>query len=519
MKNFSYVMKVLAGAALVLPMVACDVEPGAAQGEATVARPALEEEAEAAFADVEGEEIPVELPFESGIVKSTGRVVDAEHVVVMGDVVLERTQVDPTMRYARATQVALGRRWPNGQVVYDVQGGSDTRVTGAIGIWAQQTSITFRYRTNETAYIHVELGASGSGCWSNSIGRTGGLQTIHLAPECSQGNAIHELGHAIGLSHEQARTDRDSFIVVDTSQIQTSPTDQRSQFAKIDGSTYSNFGYFDFNSVMMYSSNAFAIGTRPTMTRLDGTTWTGQRAGLSDQDRGSIWLQYTGSNISLVRGVYDRIGGLGSFMGFPVTGEYRCPDGVGTYVHFQDGGSIYWHPQTGAHTIHGAIRNVWASLGWERSFLGYPTTDETLVPNGTGFYNHFQNGSIYWSAASGAHVIYGLIRDKWAQLGWETSTLGYPTTDETGTPDGVGRYNHFERGSIYWTPSTGAWKVDGGIRDLWASKGWERSCLGYPVADSVAMFTMGGRYLGIRQSFQHGEIRQYDGSAAYASCN
>jgi uncharacterized protein with LGFP repeats len=255
------------------------------------------------------------------------------------------------------------------------------------------------------------------------------------------------------------------------------------------------------------------------MTRLDGTTWAGQRGGLSNQDRGSIWLQYTGSNLSLIRGVYDAIGGLGSFMGYPVTGEYTCPDGTGKYVHFQDGGSIYWHPSTGAHTIHGAIRNVWASYGWETSFLGYPTTDETLVPNRTGFYNHFQNGSIYWSQASGAHVIYGLIRDKWAQLGWETSTLGYPTTDETGTPDGVGRYNHFERGSIYWTPSTGAWKVDGAMRDVWAAKGWERSCLGYPIADSIGMFTIGGRFLGIKQAFQRGEIRQYDGSAAYASCN
>lgn len=515
MKSYSKVLKVLAGAAIALPMIGCATDPG----DANPTRPALEEEHEVAFPDLDGEEIPVELPFESGVVRTTGRVVDEERVVVMGDVVLRRDQVDPAMGGARATQVTLGRRWPNAQVVYDVQGGSDARVTGAIGIWAQQTNLTFKYRTNESAYIHVELGASGTGCYSDAIGRTGGYQIIHLAPECSQGNAIHEFGHTIGLSHEQSRTDRDSYITVDTSQIQTSPTDRRPQFNKIDGSTASNFGWFDFGSVMMYDSYAFASGSKPTMKKLDGTTWTSQRSGLSDQDRGSIWYQYRQSNTSAIRGLYDQVGGLGSFLGFPVTGEYQCPDGVGWYVQFSDNGSIYYSPQTGTHTVHGAIRNLWASFGWERSFLGYPTTDETLVPNGTGFYNHFQYGSIYWSQASGAHAIYGLIRDKWAQLGWETSTLGYPTTDETGTPDGVGRYNHFQRGSIYWTPATGAVKVDGAIRDLWASKGWETSCLGYPTADASAMFTIGGRYLGIKQTFQRGEIRAYDGSAPYASCN
>ena len=42
--------------------------------------------------------------------------------------------------------------------------------------------------------------------------------------------------------------------------------------------------------------------------------------------------------------------------------------------------------------------------------------------------------------------------------------LGYPTTDEMATPDGVGRYNHFSGAvghSIYWSPKTGAHWVAG----------------------------------------------------------
>jgi len=33
-------------------------------------------------------------------------------------------------------------------------------------------------------------------------------------------------------------------------------------------------------------------------------------------------------------------------------------------------GPIYWTPQTGAREVHGAIRDKWASMGWERSRLG-----------------------------------------------------------------------------------------------------------------------------------------------------
>jgi uncharacterized protein with LGFP repeats len=74
-------------------------------------------------------------------------------------------------------------------------------------------------------------------------------------------------------------------------------------------------------------------------------------------------------------------------------------------------------------------------------------------------------------------------------------------TDEIGTPDGIGRFNHFSNSaSIYWTPSTGAWSVHGLIRAKWASMGWERSCLAYPVSDEFAI--SGGR----QSNFQHGFI-------------
>jgi hypothetical protein len=198
---------------------------------------------------------------------------------------------------------------------------------------------------------------------------------------------------------------------------------------------------------------------------------------------------------------YSQLGGGNGFLGSPLYDQVQpSPDGVGFYMNYQ-GGCIYWNPSTGAFSIHGAIRDKWASMGWEKGFLGYPLTDETGTPDGVGRYNHFQGGSIYWTPGTGAHEVHGAIRDKWALLGWETGLLGYPLTDEGGTPDGVGRYNHFQGGSVYWTPGTGANEVHGAIRDKWAQMGWEQSYLGYPVSDEEGL-TNGGRI----SIFQQGNI-------------
>lgn len=88
--------------------------------------------------------------------------------------------------------------------------------------------------------------------------------------------------------------------------------------------------------------------------------------------------------------------------------------------------------------------------------LGYPITDERATPDKTGRYNHFENGSIYWHPKIGAVEVHGEILKKWAELGYERSILGYPISDEMATPGKDERYNRFERGTIYWTPSNGA---------------------------------------------------------------
>ncbi len=221
---------------------------------------------------------------------------------------------------------------------------------------------------------------------------------------------------------------------------------------------------------------------------------------------------------------YAVFGGSDGSIGNATTGENVAPDGTGHYQHFNGSwgerpwgdSSIYWTPTTCAQSIRGGIRAKWSSLGWER-FFGYPTTDETPTPDQYGRYNHFQWGSIYWTPKTDAHEIHGSIRDKWSTLGWERF-FGYPTTDESTTPDGIGRYNHFDGGgSIYWTPSTGAHEIHGPIRDKWASLGWETNpALGYPISDVVATYSAvygSGSY----SQFQHGYIYWYPSTGAFVT--
>lgn len=83
-----------------------------------------------------------------------------------------------------------------------------------------------------------------------------------------------------------------------------------------------------------------------------------------------------------------------------MTDESVPPDRIGRYSHFSRGASIYWSPRTGAHEIYGAIHQRYEQIGWERSALGYPTSGEYSVPGGRR--NDFEGGNITWSPGSGA---------------------------------------------------------------------------------------------------------------------
>jgi beta-N-acetylhexosaminidase len=201
---------------------------------------------------------------------------------------------------------------------------------------------------------------------------------------------------------------------------------------------------------------------------------------------------------------YLQLGGGASFLGAAVGPLGSVAGGA---EQDYEGGAIFWSAATGAWSVRGAILQHYRALGGPAGVLGFPVTDETTTPDGVGRYDHFAGSggaSIYWTPSTGAWSVQGAIRAHWAALGWELGPLGYPTSDETGVPDGIGRFTTFggSGGSaVYWTSATDAHEVQGAIYQRWLTTGGATGSLGYPVSDEYAI--SGGR----RESdFQRGSL-------------
>lgn len=182
-----------------------------------------------------------------------------------------------------------------------------------------------------------------------------------------------------------------------------------------------------------------------------------------------------------IRDRYNAMGAQFSWLGLPNSPEYTNPDGVGKRSQFANG-SIYWHPSTGAHPVTILYMTKWSQLGWEGGWLGYPTAGETSY-GPLGSKQEFQGAGLFWSQPTGVYAVGGAIRAKYDTVGGAGGYLGYPITDEVVLPDGVGRMNRFQQGVIYWHPTYGAHPITGIILASWEFNGYETGVLGYPASD------------------------------------
>lgn len=116
--------------------------------------------------------------------------------------------------------------------------------------------------------------------------------------------------------------------------------------------------------------------------------------------------------------------------------------GRGGFVQRYSTGNVYWHADTGAKWVYGAILTKYLQLNGPAGFLGFPVTDELATSGDRGRTSTFQGGCIYFSTHSGANEVHGKILDHWKARGADTSYLGLPTFDQKG------QMSRFERGTI-----------------------------------------------------------------------
>jgi hypothetical protein len=272
------------------------------------------------------------------------------------------------------------------------------------------------------------------------------------------------------------------------------------------------------------------------------------------------WSQATGSQV--VRGgIKDKWISLGfenGSLGYPATGELRAADGS-VYQKFQNG-MINWTATNGARSFTIPLYTTWSNYNGEKGFFGKPLTDSICGLKNNGCYQLFKNGTLYWTAETGAQTVHGGIKDKWISAGFENGKLGYPTSGEISAPGGVrqkfqggtifwstkagavqfknelyttwsnyngekgffgkpltdsicglknnGCYQLFKNGTLYWTAETGAQTVHGGIKDKWISAGFENGKLGYPTSGEIPSGN------GVYQTFQGGRINWTASSGA-----